>query len=254
MTKDKRFDLGKNLKKNERFKLTKGAGYNKIQVELSWNTIGISNYGLKGLDLDANAFLVGDEGIINNDEDFVFYNSESRWLPSDPRWADVVDELLSVENIDLTEGNFAPFDKVKYRNKRKWRKYTLPVSKDGSVIGSWDDPGSGDDDNAGETMHVVLDNVNEDVCEIIFCVSIFQNPDNGPVDIQTFEKVNNAKIEIKDEETDRVLCSYNLNEKFIGKTAVEVARLSKNDDDEWEFVALGDGHDGGLQTLIDIYA
>ena len=253
-----RFDFKKELQKNERFSFSKDAGFSKIQVDLSWNTAGLERYGLKGLDLDACAFLVGDEGIINNDEDFVYYKSDSRWLPKDPRWNDVVAGKVSPEEIDVTEGDFSPFDKVRFKTKRNWRKYTLPVSKDGSLIGSWDDPGEADDDDeeaeSGETMHVILDNVAEDISEIVFCVSIYPNPDNGPVEKQTFEKVSNAKIEITDEESGKVVCSYNLKEKFIGKTAVEVGRFSLNDDGDWDFIALGEGHDGGMETLVGIYA
>ena len=38
------------------------------------------------------------------------------------------------------------------------------------------------------------------------------------------------------------------------RTAVEAAKLVCNDEGEWEFEAVGEGHDGGMQTLIDIYA
>ena len=39
-----------------------------------------------------------------------------------------------------------------------------------------------------------------------------------------------------------------------GKKYVEAAKLVCNDEGEWEFEAVGEGHDGGMQTLIDIYA
>ena len=255
----KRFDLTKDLQKNERFSLIKDGdeGYNKIQVDLSWDTTGIkSRYGLKGRDLDACAFLVGEGGVITDDADFVYYKSESRWIPSDPRWKDPKQRA----KVDVTEGEFEPFDRNKYRNKKIWRQDTLPVSKDGSVIGSWDDLGEEDDENevdggeAGETMHAILGKVNENIAEIIICVSIYPNPDYGPVEKQTFDKVHDAKIEITDEETGNILCQYNLSEKFSGLTAVEVGRLAINDEGDWDFVALGEGHDGGMQTLIDIYA
>lgn len=252
----KDFDLNKRLERNDRFSLAKDSGYSKIQVDLSWRTAGLQRFGLKGLDLDACAFLVGEDGIINDDADFVYYNSECRWLPSDPRWPKVVAEEESPDEIDVTDGSFCPFDKIKFKNKRNWRKWTLPVSKDGSLIGSWDDPGEDgeDDEESGETMHVLLDNVRDEISDIIFCVSIYPNPENGPIENQTFDKVTNAKIEIRDEESDKVLCYYNLNEKFVGKTAVEVGRFVRNDDGGWDFVALGDGHEGGMQTLISIYA
>lgn len=252
----KRFDLTKDLQKNDRFSLTKDGdeGYNKIQVDLSWDTTGIkSKHGLKGLDLDACAFLVGEDGVITDDADFVYYKSESRWMPEDSRWKDPEQR----DDVDVTEGDFAPFDRKVFKTGKKWREETLPVSKDASVFGSWDDLGEDDDEDggeAGETMHVVLDKVRDDIAEIIFCVSIYPNPEYGPVEKQTYEKVLNAKIEITDEETGNILCQYNLSEKFSGLTAVEVGKLSIDNKGMWEFVALGEGHDGGMQTLIDIYA
>lgn len=252
----KRFDFTKDLQKNDRFSFTKDGdeGYNKIQVDLSWSLKGINSHGLTGLDLDACAFLVGEDGVINDDADFVYYKSGSRWMPSDSRWMDKEQR----EVADVTEGDFAPFDRKIFKTGKKWRLETLPVSKDASVFGSWDDLGEGedgeDDEESGEKMHVVLDRVGEDIAEIIFCVSIYPNPEYGPVEKQTFDKVSDAKIEITDEETGNILCSYKLNEEFNGKTAVEVGKLSLNDEGEWEFVALGEGHEGGMQTLVDIYA
>lgn len=245
-----RFEFTKDLKANDRFNFIKedGESYNKIQADLSWSVE--LNSELKALDLDACAFLVGEDGIIMDDADFVYYNSIKRWLPSDPRW---MDHNLRNE-IDVTEGDFQQFDNEKYQNKRVWRKETLPVSNDGALIGSWDDPGDGDNDESGETMHVLLNKIDKSIREIIFCVSIYPNPKNGPLEQQTFDKVKNAKIEISDEETGNILCSFNLKEEFAGRTAVEVGKLAKNQDGDWEFIAFGLGHDGGIQTLADIYA
>lgn len=245
-----RFEFTKDLEANDRFNFIKddGESYNKIQADLSWE-LDLKSI-LKGLDLDACAFLVGEDGIITDDADFVYYNSKSRWLPSDPRWKNKVER----RKVDVTIGNFQLFDKSKYKTARLWRGDTLPVSKDGALIGSWDDPGDSDDDDVkGETMHVMLDKISEDITEIIFCVSIYPQLKYGPIEEQTFDKVKNAKIEISDEETGNILCSFNLKEKFAGKTAVEVGKLAKNDDGEWEFVAFGEGHDGGIQTLSEIY-
>ena len=52
-----------NLNKGDRFALDKAAGLNQIQVDLTWKS---------GADLDASAFLVGEEGYILEDADFVF--------------------------------------------------------------------------------------------------------------------------------------------------------------------------------------
>lgn len=52
-----------NLKKGDRFSLSKESGLNKIQVDLTWKS---------GADLDASAFLLGADGVIMDDADFVF--------------------------------------------------------------------------------------------------------------------------------------------------------------------------------------
>ena len=54
-------------------------------------------------------FLLGEDGVILEDGDFVFYNSDNRAEPFDRR--------------------------EKFGNKKNWREETVPVSKDGSVVG-----------------------------------------------------------------------------------------------------------------------
>lgn len=211
------------LEKGDRFKLDKSSGLEKVRVDLNWKS---------GADLDASAFLVGSNGVINDDADFVFYNSANRANPK--------------------TGEVEPFEKSIHGNKKHWKASTVPVSADGSVLGSADDLGDGEDEgeDAGETMHVDLSKVGPKIEEIIFCVTIY----HGDTDGVTFGAVREPSITISNEDTGEELCRYNLKEKFSTETAVEAAKLVCNDDGEWEFVALGEGHDGGMQTLIDIYA
>lgn len=210
------------LNKGDRFSLNKSEGLEKIQVDLNWKS---------GADLDASAFLVGADGMINDDADFVFYNSQKRANPE--------------------TGEFEPFNKATHGNKKAWMAATVPVSADGSVLGSADDLGDDDEgDEAGETMHVDLTKVGPKIQEIVFCVTIY----HGDKDGVTFGAVCEPSITITNEDTGEELCSYNLKEKFSTETAVEAAKLVVNDEGEWEFEALGEGHDGGMQTLIDIYA
>lgn len=61
-----------NLSKGQKVSLTKGhPGLSKIVVGLGWDT---SKYG-GGFDLDAAAFLLGANGKVTRDEDFVFYGN-----------------------------------------------------------------------------------------------------------------------------------------------------------------------------------
>lgn len=165
-------------------------------------------------DLDASTFLCGDEGVILDDAGFVFYNSENREKP---------------------------FDRAVYGNKRRWMAETRP--SDGAVLGSLDDR----DGDSGEQIDVNLDKVDPNVCEIVFVVSIH---DEG----KTFGDVKGAFISVINAENEEELCRYELAEAFTKETALSVAKLVVNEDGDWEFEAVGVGHVGGLETLIDIYA
>lgn len=205
-----------NLQKGQTFNLSKESGLSKIKVELGWKA---------GADLDACAFLLGTEGTIENNADFVFYNSENREFP---------------------------FDRNTFGNKKNWRAQTRPMSADGSVMGSLDDLGDEDEEgeDASEEMHVDLDKVSPNVTEIVFCVTIYRGDEDGT----TFGSVRNPYISIINEETNEELCRYDLNEKFSDETAVVAGSLLCNEDGDWNFKATGQGYTGGMQGLIDIYA
>lgn len=205
-----------NLNKGERFSLKKSAGLEKIAVELTWKS---------GADLDASAFLLGEDGVIVDDADFVFYNSANR-----------------------TE----PFDRQKFGNKKKWMAATAPISFDLSVKGAIDDLGEGDEESedAGETMYVDLDKVRPEVTEIVFCVTIYRDADDNV----TFKDVRDPQIVISNDADGEELCAFNLSQEFSSETAVVAGALKLNAEGEWEFEAIGKGYNGGLQTLVDLYA
>ena len=198
-----------------RFKLSKGERF-KIAKSDGLSKIKVVLDWDSDADLDASTFLCGDEGIILNDAGFVFYNSENREKP---------------------------FDRAVYGNKRRWMEETRPMSSDGAVLGSLDDR----DGDSGEQIDVDLDKVDPNVCEIVFVVSIH---DEG----KTFGDVKGAFISVINAENDEELCRYELAEAFTKETALSVAKLVVNEDGDWEFEAVGVGHVGGLETLIDIYA
>lgn len=63
-----------NLSKGQRIDLTKSnPGLKKAIIGLGWDTNKYS--GGYDFDLDASAFLVGANGKVNNDKDFIFYNN-----------------------------------------------------------------------------------------------------------------------------------------------------------------------------------
>lgn len=198
-----------------RFNLSKGERF-KIAKSEGLSKIKVVLDWNSDADLDASTFLCGDEGVILDDAGFVFYNSENREQP---------------------------FDRAVFGNKRKWMAETRPMSSDGAVLGSLDDR----DGDSGEQIDVNLDKVDPNVCEIVFVVSIH---DEG----KTFGDVKGAFISVINAENEEELCRYELAEAFTKETALSVAKLVVNEDGDWEFEAVGVGHVGGLETLIDIYA
>ena len=198
-----------------RFNLSKGERF-KIAKSEGLSKIKVVLDWNSDADLDASTFLCGDEGVILDDAGFVFYNSENREQP---------------------------FDRAVFGNKRKWMAETRPMSSDGAVLGSLDDRNGG----SGEQIDVDLDKVDPNVCEIVFVVSIH---DEG----MTFGDVKDAFISVVNAVNDEELCRYELNEAFTEETALSVATLVVNEDGDWEFEAVGVGHVGSLETLIDIYA
>lgn len=198
-----------------RFNISKGERF-KIAKSEGLSKIKVVLDWNSDADLDASTFLCGDEGVILDDAGFVFYNSENREQP---------------------------FDRAVYGNKRRWMAETRPMSGDGAVLGSIDDRSGA----SGEIIDVDLDKVDPQISEIVFVASIHDED-------KTFGDVKDAFISVVNAETNEELCRYELNETFTKETALAVAKLIVNEEGDWEFEAIGTGHIGGIETLIDIYA
>lgn len=196
-----------NLSKGERFSFAKDEGLNNLTVTLGWEGEN---------DLDASTFLVGEDGVIEDDANFVYYNSVKR---------------------------SEDFDRAKFGNKNAWKAQTRPMSADGSVLGAIDERDGG----SAERVSVNLSKVAPEVCEIIFCASVF---DEGI----SFGDVESPYISIVNDDNGEELCRYTLNEQFSGETALVAGSLSVNEDGDWEFKAEGRGILGGLQALVELYA
>lgn len=115
-----------------------------LRIDLTW----------EGTDLDICAFLLGEDGLIHDRSDLVYFNSQLRWKPR---------KDFSDDDFNPLDGKVSTWaqDSANYKNQRKWMESTLPISSDGSVIGSWDDMASDDEDDneCGETMHVLLEEI-----------------------------------------------------------------------------------------------
>lgn len=72
--------------------------------------------------------------------------------------------------------------------------------------------------------------------------------------VTDFEEYNNGRITVIDENSGEPLCFYDLSSDFTTEDAMVVGSFTVNDSGDWEFEALGKGYNGGLQTLVEIYA
>lgn len=202
-----RFNL-KKLEEGGRFSLSKDLGLDNIRVELTWE------HG----DLDAHAWLLNADGVIVNDEGFVFYNSVNR-----------------------TE----PFDKAKFGSKRNWLDTTRPMSADGAVLGAKDELRGGI-----ETLNICLSKIAPEVQEVVVSATVYvPNDDN----VKSFGEVDNAKITVIDEESGEALCFFELSKNFQTEDTIVAGRFVNNDEGVWEFEAVGKAYNGGLETLVDMY-
>lgn len=93
--------------------------------------------------------------------------------------------------------------------------------------------GAGDGDD--EKIHIALDELDADVCEIIFNVNIY----DAVAKRQTFGMVKNSYVRLLDQDNnDREILRFDLKDDASTATAVEFAKLKRNNNG-WTFEALG---------------
>ena len=102
--------------------------------------------------------------------------------------------------------------------------------------------------DTGEELRVDLERVPQYVSRIVFTVTIY---DGEKLD-QNFGKVSSAFISVLDEKNSRELLRYDLANKFSTETAVVCGELYR-DGSEWDFKAIGNGFNGGLEALCRHY-
>ena len=211
------------LKKGQRFDLKKhGASLRKVRIGLGWNLN--EEPGGPDFDLDVSAFAIGADNKIVSDSHFVFYGQV--------RMGNAVEDQLE-------PGLFRP------------------ISEDGAILGAIDDPdgrrSDGDDD---EDMIMDLSLLDRSVEQIIITVTICKFPNDNKKDRRTlgqnFGMISDCYIRLLSEETGEEFARYDLNESFTSEDAVEFARLYR-DGGVWQFQAMGRGHTGGLDLLVEMY-
>ncbi len=105
--------------------------------------------------------------------------------------------------------------------------------------------GSGDD----EVIIADLRNIPEEVERIAITVTIY----DADARKQNFGQVRNAYVRLVNVENKQEVIRYDLEEDFSIETALIMAELYRKDG-EWRVNAVGEGYQGGLQSLLDRYS
>ena len=219
-----------NLIKGQRVEI--GTGLTQLKVEMGWK---VNPNADPAYDLDASTFLLGSDGQIENEYDFVFYGSGNQVQALDDNGKPLYDE----------DG----------------KPVMRPISVDKSVLGSIDDPGDDDDDTGegNEEIEVDLTKTSSHIKEILFTASIYwslsdaNDPHNSPRMKDNFGQVRDAYIQIKNAINGEVICHYDLDEDFSTDKGVEFGRLYRRGT-EWKFQAVGEAHKDGLEPICRKYA
>ena len=103
-------------------------------------------------------------------------------------------------------------------------------------------------DEDDETIIVELEKIPETTNEVLFIVTI----DEAMKRNQNFGMVQNAYIRVINDDTNEELARYSLNEKFALQISCEIAKLVRSSHG-WEFVALGNGRQDGLEQILISY-
>ena len=222
-------------------KLQKGGS---TQMELDKFTVGLG-WQLRedkstdeDFDLDVSAFMVTREGKILDDNYLVFYNSDLRLrVDSDGELKKPLRIVMSTE----------------WNNNDAMRKESRPVDPEISVIGSLDDEGDDDHEEEGdaEIIDIDLSKVRDEINKIIICVSIYDAFKRR----QNFGQVENAYVRIFRQgkaEMGQEDIIYDLSEDFSACRSVEFVQIYRYNG-SWKIKALGIGHSGEMNELLDIY-
>lgn len=204
----------------------------KIRIDLTW----------AGTDLDICALMLGNDGMIHEKVDLIYFNSQLRWK---------TEKNFNDDKFNPMKGSFSqwPAASKYFKNPRKWMEATLPISSDGAVIGSWDDMSDdGDEEECGETMHIILDEVDtRKYSSIVFAAVVAKDRIAAG---ETFADAHDPIVSIYNAETDEKVAEYKLASDFPGKDAVCFGRMDFDPKTMlWNFIPMEDSYNGGMQYL-----
>jgi len=140
-----------------------------------------------------------------------------------------------------------------WHDKRRFFVYYNNLeSPDGAVTHTGDVEGGEDDEDDDtedkETIYVDLGNIVSEAIQIVFTATI----EDADLRKQDFGQVENSFIRVYNQENDEEICRYDLEDDFSVENAIEFGRLIRKGQD-WQFEAMGIGHNGGLLSLVNKY-
>jgi stress response protein SCP2 len=125
--------------------------------------------------------------------------------------------------------------------------YNQLKSGDGSVVHNGDNrTGQGDGDD--EVIDIVLSKVSPEVLQIIVVITIHNIEDGFH-----FGNVLNSSVRVYNQAKGSCLCEYQLNESYVGCDSLIIGRFFRSGS-EWEFEAIGQAFEGGLQATVELYS
>lgn len=157
-------------------------------------------------------------------------------------------EQASGDEFDLDASAFLLAENGKIPDNGFIVYYNNPLSMDSSVSSTGDNrTGEGDGDD--ETLMADLNKVDSRISEIVIVVTIHEAAERK----QNFGQVRESFIRIYNAATNEEICKYELDEDFSTESVVEFGRLYRRNG-QWKFEAIGRGHQGGLQAMVDRFS
>lgn len=187
------------LQKSQTLSLSKVApALKNVRAGLAWD---IRSTNGADFDLDVSALLLGENGHIRSEQDFVFYNQ------------------LGDVTLDAPQGRPRPFDPNK------------------ASVKHMGDERTGAKDGDDEEILIHLDRVPAGVKSIALVVSIHDALGRK----QNFGQVENASVRLYDHDTDKELVSFDLRESASNVICLNFVSLSRDNYGDWSFNAIGEG-------------
>lgn len=104
--------------------------------------------------------------------------------------------------------------------------------------------------NDDEQISINLKNMPENIKKLVVVVNIYNCRFKG----QHFGMVKNCYARIVDDATKEEICRYNLTDDYRKCTALIVGELYRDENNEWQFKAVGEGtSDGSISELSNRY-